>query len=258
MRTFFSTLAQRSELLYTFGWISLAGAALCILLSLTTDTEILGINAWIKPLKFYLSTTLFVWAIGWFIGYLPSARSLTIYEWSVVGVLGFELAYITYQAAVGDRSHFNGRTAFHAFMFGMMGTLIGMMTLFTGWVGYKFFSTPLPQLAPHYLWAIRWGMVLFVLFAFEGFVMGQNGAHTVGAADGVAGLPFLNWSITHGDLRVAHFVGMHALQLIPLLSYYVLKNTPLTHLVALLYLGVAGFVLWQALGGKPLHAFGVS
>lgn len=47
--------------------------------------------------------------------------------------------------------------------------------------------------------------------------------HTIGTLDGSKGLSILNWSCTHGDLRIAHFIGMQALQIIPILSFYLLK-----------------------------------
>ena len=252
IKYFFSELLTRNPILYYFGWTCAAGTLITAILWMITTTEVNNISAWIKPFKFFLSTTILMWTLAWYLGYLPATKSVQAFVWVTVGVFVFELVYISIKAGQGELSHFNISSAFSGMMFSLMGLAISVFTLYTAYIGWLFFTSDFPALPISYVWAIRFGFVIFVIFAFEGGMMGSRLSHTVGAADGGPGLPFLNWSVTHGDLRVAHFIGMHALQLLPLLAFYVIQNTRGVIAIALVYALLAFFVLWQALQSVPL------
>jgi NO-binding membrane sensor protein with MHYT domain len=135
-----------------------------------------------------------------------------------------------------------------------MGLAITIVTLYTAYIGVLFFTQPFPDLPSYYVWAIRLGILVFVVFSFEGALMGSRMNHSVGAINDNSNWLIVGWSKTVGDLRVSHFVGMHALQLLPLLSFYIFKNTKATIIISLLYGLLATNTLVQALKGKPIFA----
>lgn len=252
MFDFLQTLHERNVPLWWFGWSCLVAAVIFLLLAQFTHTQVLGVNAWYKPFKFSLSTTLFVWAMAWFMAYLREPGTVQVFNWLTIVLLGFEIAYIALQAGRGQLSHFNIGTPTTATLFSLMALAATVVTLATAYITVLFFTKNFPELPVGYVWAIRLGLLLFVVFSFEGFLMGARMAHTVGAPDGGGGVPVVNWSKTHGDLRIAHFVGMHALQVLPLLAFYLLKDVRLTVFAAVLYAALAVWILVMALRAKPL------
>lgn len=254
MNAFLLTLRSRNAILYWFGLLCLMGAVFCVGLSLTTTGQVLGINGFIKPAKFFVSIALFSWTMGWFTGLLTQRRKVVIYSWVVIVTMTIELVIITGQATLGKLSHFNITSFVDARLFDVMGLAITVLTVWTGYVGYLFFRHKPVATEAGYLWGIRLGILLFVIFAFQGFMMAIRLGHTVGAADGGPGLPVANWSTRYGDLRVAHFFGMHALQLLPLFGYYVARRPRQVILLAVFYFLAVTFLLMQALAGKPLLA----
>ena len=82
--------------------------------------------------------------------------------------------------------------------------------------------------------------------------MGGRMSHSVGLENDNSNLFIFGWSTLVGDLRVSHFIGMHALQVLPILSFYLLKNTKLTIAIGILYGLLALFTLIQALNGNSL------
>lgn len=252
VEAFLSTLKSRNTVLYYFGGLCFAGFMICAFLTLVTTRQVMGINAFIKPMKFYLSTGIFCWSMAWYMHLLDRQRAVFVYSWMVVVVMLFELPVVTGQAALGKLSHFNITSVFDAVLFQLMGLAIGIFTIWTAVINYFFFAQRRFKAPMSYVWGIRLGLLLFVLFAFEGYIMGAKLAHTVGAADGGPGLPITNWSREHGDLRIAHFLGMHTLQLLPLFGYYIARKPGQVIAAASIYFVLVTAVLVQALSGKPL------
>jgi hypothetical protein len=268
MLDFWTELAERNRPLAYGGLAFLAMALVAAVLIPFDNRTVMGINPWIKPLKFDLSAAVYLWALGWLLYALADRfpASVRWISWGVLVCMVVEIICIKVQAVRGVTSHFNVATPLDGIIFGMMGNFIFINTLLTGYATVLFWVSS-PAVEAAYLWGIRLGFVTFLLGSLVGVVMVMHNAHSVGVADGGAGLPLLNWSTIGGDLRAAHFVGMHALQLFPLAGYLLhryharggrISPALLTVLFCLGYTLLAYGVFSRAMSGKPLVAVGNS
>jgi hypothetical protein len=221
---FIRELRARNPLMFVIGVAHIILLLIMAMIAPFDERQVMGINPWIKPIKFAISIAIYALTIGWLLYELPLREGVRRgMNWAIAGAMVIEITLITMQAARGVTSHFNNATAFDAAVFGVMGVAIILNTLVVAYVGLKFWMTDAKIPAP-YLWGIRIGLLIFALASLEGFAMVSHSAHSVGAPDGEAGLPIVNWSVKGGDLRVAHFFGIHALQVLPLVGY--LLSTP--------------------------------
>lgn len=248
---FLSTIRNRNQLLYYTGCFCLFAAAICAILVMITNTTVLGISAWWKPMKFFLSVVALFWSMAWFMKYLDKPKTVRWYSWMLVLVMTYELSYITIRAGMGKLSHFGVATPLEGILFGLMGVFVVLATLWTGYIGILFALKRLPTISSVYQLGIILGIFFFVLFAFEGNFMISQFGHTVGGPDGGEGLPVVNWGRQHGDLRVAHFFGMHALQVLPLFAYYIARNRFQLIGFALVYFSLVTYLFIQAIQGIP-------
>ncbi len=261
-------LRARDPLLFWTGALMLLGLVIVILLSISDQRLILGINPWIKPAKFLISITIFLWSIAWFMPETePDAVKRALVRWTIAGAMVIEIVLIAMQAGRGTTSHFNAQTPFDLAVFNIMGAAITVssiaVVLFL-WIVRR--DTPSPRAG--YLWGIRIGVAVFILASMlPGFLMVANNGHSWPGPDGGPGLPVVNWSVEFGDLRVAHFVGMHALQALPLLGFVLDRalgaNQPslliptarnVVIAVGIVWFIVAGALLGIALMGRPIMA----
>ena len=189
-------------------------------------------------------------------------------------VLVLEVAIIDLQAWRGTTSHFNVGTAFDGALFTIMGSAIVVQTLTSIAVAVALWRQRFDDRALG--WALRLGMIITIIGASTGGLMTRPtaaqleevratgrmpiaGAHTVGAPDGGRGLPGTGWSLEHGDLRIPHFVGLHAIQVLPLFALAIRRRrltesgrVRLVLVAASSYGSLFAILLWQALRGQSL------
>jgi hypothetical protein len=267
----------RSDAPLTATGLSMLAVLVVFLVGLAVDARtVLGAPVWLKPVKFAASIGVYSFTLAWVFGHLPAhARTRRAVSWISVAAMSLEMGVIGTQAARGIASHFNVTTPLNTALWALMGVAIIAQTASTIAVAVALFREKSAEDALG--WALRLGMSITIAGAFLGGLMTQpdasqltemragravaSGSHTVGAPDGGRGLPVTGWSREHGDLRVAHFLGLHAVQVLPLLALLLRRSRASrarqVRLVAVgagSYAGLVALVLWQALRGQSLLA----
>jgi len=241
---------------------------------------VLGAPVWLKPAKFALSIAIYCFSMVWLFGYIPErVRTRRIVGWVTVAAMLLEMGIIGAQAARGTTSHFNVSTPLDALLFTVMGAGILLQTFTSVALAVALFRQRFDDTALG--WAVRLGMAITIAGALIGGAMTRPtpeqiaqmsagtpsvaGAHTVGAADGGPGMTGTGWSKEHGDVRIPHFMGLHAMQLLPLLALASRRlgasreqRVRLVLTLAGSYVTLFGILLWQALRGQSLFAPDVS
>jgi hypothetical protein len=270
-------LFASSPPLTAVGLLMVALTPLLLVATAIDPRVITGMPAWLKPAKFAVSLGVFSLTMAWILQHLPERRRLRgVVGWVTALVFVIELAIISTQAWRGTTSHFNVGMPLDATLFGIMGAAIAIQTLMTIAVTVALWAQPFEDRALG--WALRLGLTLSVLGSSVGGLMTQptdaqiaeyrasrrfsvNGAHTVGAPDGGPGVPGTGWSLEHGDLRVPHFVGLHAIQVLPLAAMLlarrradVRRRVRLILAASASYAALFGILLWQALRAQSIVA----
>jgi len=186
--------------------------------------------------------------------------------WVTAIVLILEITIINVQAARGTTSHFNVSTPLDASLFGIMGSAIVLLWLASIGILAALFRQHFTD--SDWGWSLRLGLLITVLGAGAGGAMTRMmpqqreamrlthkttivGSHTIGAPDGGPGLPGVGWSTEHGDMRIAHFFGLHGVQIVPLLSLLFARRRKV-FAIAASYFSFIVILAWQALRGQPL------
>ena len=253
-----------------------------------------GVPVWLKPFKFAISISVYCFTMLFFLNIIDKrkagrARLVNILSWTIVLTFMAEWFAIIIQAFRGTTSHFNIATPFDIALWGIMTVAILILWIANFIIAGLLIFQKFENKA--FAWSLRLGIIITIIGMGLGYLMTSPtaiqmaswqaggavtaGAHTVGLPDGGAGLPLFNWSTEGGDLRIGHFIGMHALQVIPLFGFFVTrrtrqrkvavknndsstarqdKDTKLVFTAAFSYLAIVLLVTWQALRGQSIIA----
>jgi hypothetical protein len=247
-------------------WLAAAGLffLLCLLPTglayLLDGRQFNGISVWIKPMKFQASVGVHLLTVALLLAFLQEEKRFSrLIFWlsmTLIAASAFEILYITWQAANASGSHYNLSTAFTRTMYTLMGVASVALVVISAWIGVLILRRPT---GPTVL-ATGAGLGLLlggILGGITGLWMGSQPGHWVGGlASDAGGLPIVGWARDGGDLRVAHFFGLHMMQALPLLALllWTLKRQtgrgPLyTGAILGTLLTLATFV--QAIAGQP-------
>ncbi|MFR9775613.1 hypothetical protein ACL02O_06090 [Micromonospora sp. MS34] len=235
-----------------------------------TDPRVLtGAPIWLKPLKFSISFVLYGTTLAWMLSLLPRRSRAAERAGTVVVATGvIEMVIIVEQVLRGTTSHFNETTPLNAALWRTMGMAIMVLFVAHLVIGVVVLRQRVADRPGRYAVGLGLGLTLLGMMAAIPMVAGADtgldgvaGAHSVGVPDGGPGLPLVGWSTTGGDLRIGHFVGLHALQALPILAILLSRwGTRLDETTRVRLLVVAGaaygaltvLFTWQALRGQPL------
>ncbi|HUR36042.1 MAG TPA: hypothetical protein VM032_19705 [Vicinamibacterales bacterium] len=271
-------LWRADRALTSVGWVMLALLAVFGVGLLVDPRTVTGMPVWLKPAKFAVSIAIYSFTLAWIFTFIPAWRRTRLWAGRISAAMFLvEIAIIAAQAWRGTTSHFNIGTPLDAVLFAAMGAGILVQTLSSVLVAVALWRAPLADRAMGA--ALRAGVIITILGASTAGLMTRMtgdqalhlretgrvttvGAHTVGAPDGGAGLPGTGWSLDHGDLRVPHFVGLHAMQVLPLLALVLRRRLDEpdarrgVRAAAVSYVALVSALLFQALRGEPLLAPG--
>ncbi|WP_235948909.1 hypothetical protein [Nocardia terrae] len=263
-------------------------AVFCLCAMAFDDRMLLGESVWLKPFKFALAFTLYGGTLAWLLSFPHRARRLTWWAGALFALTAVvDVGFIVLQAARGTFSHFNDQhdavntIGQQVFMSGVPGLFLANLVIAVTLSWQRVTDRPTST-------AIRAGLGIAVFGMALGYTMGFSGkqqttdayGHPVTLAaghtfvhgqpevrDGVAGMPVTHWSTAGGDMRIAHFAGLHGIQLLIVAAIVLARLAPavgwlrpertrarLIGVLALGYTGLVALLMWQALRGQPVTA----
>lgn len=262
-QSLFSQWYQREPLLARFTLGVLAVIPLLLIATVIDQRTLNDVNIWTKPLKFNVSIALYLGTLGWFSGWIDRSvmqRSwYRAYTWIICGAMLIMLPWLYGAALIGEPAHYNRTHPILAPLYALMGVVSVVFTTGTLVVAGLVASNKQSPLKTYFRHAVVWSLI--ISFGFTVVLAGELASmdsHWIGGTPSDAnGLWPFGWSRDGGDLRVAHFFSLHAMQFIPLAAVLTLPKRLASNprvcagALSLVYCSLILYVYFQAKQGMP-------
>src|SRR5579864_3468122 len=228
VRGFFRELDATDPVLSRLGWALLLVVPVFAALAIFVPGAAM-VNPWIKPIKFSMSFSTFASTISVLLLALRIPKwQLTVVRRAIAASVALEILSLASQAW-RSAYHLSGHSLIDSSLAQMTNSMVMVNTAIVCWMLALFCAHRVHtgKVDRPMVSAIRYSIVIFLAGNAIGGYMLARGSHTVGVADGGPGLPFVNWSVIGGDLRIAHFIAIHAIQIVPLFAYILSQMSPI-------------------------------
>lgn len=246
---------------------ALAFALLCVacIAAMAVDARTFqGVNVWMKPAKFAISISVYLATLAWMARWVPASLwdrgTARFATWLALGTAWAEMLYILLMASRAEASHFNVSSPLTQTAYSLMGLGAVSLTAVSPWLTWQILRAQTHwRRDPLLLSVVLGGFLTFALGAGFGGYLGSAESHWVQApATDAGGVPVFGWTRDGGDLRVAHFFGLHAMQALPLFAWLVVRTIGAgiaarvgVWAFALVYSGATIVTFVQAVQGQP-------
>lgn len=209
---------KRNSTLFWYGILNFVCVIFCIGFSLFDDTQVLGKNAWLNPIKYYFSIGIFIMSMAWYLYFLNNVIQRNILIWGFLLTTFIQTSIVLLQSIRGVSSFYNLNTPFDKMVFGIQTISQIIFILLMVVTTYSFYFQKKNSKSQHFTWGIRMGMVIFLIGLLIGIYMIKVNVNN----ESILGINILYKK--HGNLKIPFFLGIHGLQIIPLLSYYIFQS----------------------------------
>jgi hypothetical protein len=229
VRGFFRELDATDPVLSRLGWALLLVVPVLAMLAMSVPAGSGAVNPWIKPIKFSMSFSTYASTVSLLLLALRIPKwQLTLARRAIATSVAFEILSLATQAW-RSAYHLSGQSLVDTSLAQMTNSMVMVNTAIVCWMLALFCANRVhtDRIDWPMISAIRYSIMIFLAGNAIGGFMLARGSHTVGVADGGPGLPFVNWSVIGGDLRIAHFIAIHAIQIVPLFAYILSQMSPI-------------------------------